>query len=58
LDDGPPDAAVSTSVPLLCVQSPVLPSFEELVATARDDESVVCVPVRPEIVTVDPSARS
>ena len=50
----PPDAAVSTSVPVLCVHAPVVPSSPLLDVTARLAASAVCDPVSPEIVTVDP----
>ena len=54
----PPDAAVSTSVPVLWFHAPVVPSSPLLDVTARTASLVVCVPVSPEIVTVDPSDRA
>ena len=55
---GPPDAAVITSLPGVCVKLAVLPSFPDVVVTASDDVSPVIDPVRPVIVIVDPSVRS
>ena len=53
----PPDAAVSTSVPELCVQAPVVPRRLDVDVTAKLP-SAVCEPVSPVIVTVEPFARS
>ena len=52
----PPDAAVSTSVPELCVQAPVVPRRLDVDVTAKLP-SAVCEPVSPVIVTVEPAAR-
>ncbi len=57
-DTVPPDTAVSTSSPVLLVHPPVVPSSPDVDETAKDPESSVCEPVRPEIVTKDPVARS
>ena len=57
-DVGPPNAAVSTSVPELCVQEPAVPRRLDVDVTGKDDEVAVCEPVSPEIVTVEPAARS
>ena len=54
----PPDAAVSTSCPELCVQAPAVPRRLDVDVTAKDGESAVCEPVSPVIVTVEPFARS
>ena len=54
----PPDAAVSTSVPELCVQAPAVPRRLDVDVTGKDGESAVCEPVSPVIVTVEPFARS
>ncbi len=53
----PPNAAVSTSVPELCVQAPVVPRRLDVDVTGSDGESAVCEPVSPVIVTVEPFAR-
>ena len=53
-----PDAAVSTSCPLLCVHAPVVPRSPLLDVTLRLVLSDVCDPVSPEIVTVEPTAMS
>ena len=53
-----PDATVSTSVPELCVQLPSVPRRLDVDVTGKDDEVAVCEPVSPEIVTVEPAARS
>jgi len=55
---GPPDAAVKTKTPGICVHTAVAPSCPEVDVTLRDGESGVCNPVSPVIVTVDPSAKS
>jgi hypothetical protein len=57
-DTVPPDAAVSTSVPKLCVHTPVNPRRLDVDVTGKDGESAVCEPVSPVIVTVEPFARS
>ena len=57
-DTVPPDTAVSTSSPVLLVHPPVGPSGPDVDETAKDSKSSVCEPVRPEIVTKDPVARS
>jgi hypothetical protein len=55
----PPDAAVSTSRPELCVHAPVVPRRLDVDVTAKLAEfPAVCEPVSPVIVTVEPSARS
>ncbi len=54
----PPHAAVRTSVPELCVQEPAVPRRLDVDVTGKDDEVAVCEPVSPEIVTVEPAARS
>ena len=54
----PPDAAVSTSDPLFCVHVPAVPRSPLLDVTLRLPSLEVCDPVSPEIVTVDPLARS
>ncbi len=56
-DAVPLDAAVSTSVPELCVQAPVAPRRLDVDMTGKDGESAVCEPVSPVIVTVEPFAR-
>ncbi len=56
----PPDAAVSTSCPELCVHAPVVPRRLDVDATAKlaeYTEFAVCEPVSPVIVTVEPFAR-
>jgi hypothetical protein len=53
----PPDAAVSTSCPELCVHVPVVPRRLDVDVTVKLAESVVCEPVRPVIVTVEPVSR-
>jgi len=53
----PPDAAVSTSSPVLRFHAPDVPKKLDVDVTARACESGVCEPVSPAIVTVDPSAR-
>jgi hypothetical protein len=52
----PPDAAVSTSVPELCVQAPAVPRRLDVDVIAKLAVSV-CEPVSPVIVTVEPFAR-
>mmetsp|Transcript_56032 Transcript_56032/g.131973 ORF Transcript_56032/g.131973 Transcript_56032/m.131973 type:complete len:234 (-) Transcript_56032:144-845(-) len=49
---------VSTSVPVLCVQTPAVPSSPDVVDTVSAPVSAVCDPVSPVTVTVDPDARS
>ena len=53
----PPDAAVSTSWSRMLVHIPVVPRMLDVDVTAKVSESVVCEPVRPVIVTVDPTSR-
>ncbi len=53
----PPNAAVSTSCPELCVHAPVVPRRLDVDATAKLAEFAVCEPVSPVIVTVEPVAR-
>ena len=53
----PPDAAVSTSCPELCVHTPVVPRRLDVDVTAKLAEVAVCEPVSPMIVTVEPVAR-
>ena len=53
----PPDAAVSTSSPVLWFHTPVVPRRLDVDVTAKTCESSVCEPVSPVIVTVDPTAR-
>ena len=53
----PPDPAVSTSSPELCVHEPVVPRRLDVDVTDKDDELTVCEPVSPVIVTVEPFAR-
>ena len=54
----PPDAAVSTSCPELCVHAPVVPRRLDVDVTAKLAEfPAVCEPVSPVIVTVEPVAR-
>jgi hypothetical protein len=55
-DKGPPNAAVSTSCPVLCVQSPAAPRRLDVEVTVKLS-SAVCEPVSPVIVTVEPFAR-
>jgi hypothetical protein len=55
-DVGPPNAAVSTSCPVLCVHAPVVPRRLDVDVTAKLS-SAVCEPVSPVIVTVEPAAR-
>ena len=57
-DTVPPDAAVSSSVPELCVQAPAVPRRLDVDVTGKDGEVAVCEPVSPVIVTVEPFARS
>jgi hypothetical protein len=52
----PPDAAVSTSVPELCVQAPAAPRRLNVEVTAKLP-SAVCEPVSPVIVTVELVSR-
>jgi hypothetical protein len=52
----PPDTAVSTSCPELCVQSPAAPRRLDVEVTATLP-SAVCEPVSPVIVTVEPSNK-
>ena len=52
----PPDAAVSTSCPELCVQAPAAPRRLHVEVTAKLPPAV-CEPSSPVIVTVEPSAR-
>ena len=56
-DNVPPDAAVSTSDPLLCVHVPAVPSKPPDDSTRKFTLSAVCDPVSPEIVTVDPLGK-
>jgi hypothetical protein len=56
-DVSPPNAVVSTSCPVLCVQSPAAPRRLDVEVTAKLS-SAVCEPVSPVIVTVEPAARS
>ena len=56
-DTVPPDAAVSTSVPELCVHTPVVPRRLDVDVTCKLGEVAVCEPVSPVIVTVEPFAR-
>ena len=56
-DTVPPDSAVSTSVPELFVQAPAVPRRLDIDVTSKLP-SVVCEPVSPAIVTVEPAARS
>jgi hypothetical protein len=56
-DTVPPDAAVSTSRPELCVQEPAVPRRLDVDVTGNASEDAVCEPVSPVIVTVEPSAR-
>ena len=53
----PPDPAVITSSPELCVHEPVVPRRLDVDVTVKLDTSAVCEPVSPVIVTVEPSAR-
>jgi hypothetical protein len=53
----PPDAAVSTSCPELCVHAPVVPRRLDVDVTAKLAEVAVCEPVSPVIVTVESVAR-
>ena len=55
-DTVPPDAAVSTSVPELCVQAPAVPRRLDVDVIAKLAVSV-CEPVSPVIVTVEPFVR-
>ena len=57
-DTVPPDAAVSTSVPELCVHEPAVPRRLGVDVTGNVSEVAVCEPVSPVIVTVEPAARS
>ena len=57
-DTVPPAAVVSTSCPELCVQTPRVPKRSNVDVTCSVDVSNVCDPVSPEMVTVDPLARS
>ena len=54
----PPFAAVSTSVPELCVHEPAVPRRLGVDVTGNVSEVAVCEPVSPVIVTVEPAARS
>lgn len=54
--DTVPDA-VSTSFPLLFVQTPACPKQLDVELTAKVAVSAVCEPVRPKIVTVDPDPK-
>jgi hypothetical protein len=51
------EPAVSTSCPVFCVQLPVVPNRLRVDVTEREDVDVVCEPVSPVIVTVDPLPR-
>jgi hypothetical protein len=51
-----PDA-VSTSFPLLFVQTPACPKQLDVELTAKVAVSAVCEPVSPKIVTVDPDPK-
>ena len=54
----PPDAAVNTSCPELCVHAPVVPRRLDVDVTAKLAEiPAVSEPVSPVIVTVEPVAR-
>ncbi len=53
----PPDAAVSTSCPELCVHAPVVPRRLDVDVTAKFRSPAVCEPVSPVIVTVEYVAR-
>jgi len=53
----PPDAAVSTSFPKLCVHAPTIPRRLDVDVTVNLAVFNVCEPVSPVIVTVDPVAR-
>ena len=55
-DVSPPDAAVSTSCPELCVQAPAAPRRLDVEVTGKLP-SAVCEPVSPVIVTVEPVSR-
>ena len=57
-DTVPLDAAVSTSVPELCVHTLVVHRTLDVDVTGKDDEAAVCEPVNPGIVTVESSGRS
>jgi hypothetical protein len=57
-DTVPPDAAVSTNCPELCIHALVAPRRLDVDVTGKDGESAVCEPVSPVIVTVEPFARS
>ena len=54
----PPEAAVKISSPELCVHTPVSPRRLDVVWTDKDVVPTVAAPVSPDIVTVDPVARS
>ena len=56
-DTVPPDTAVSTSVPELCVHTPVVPRRLDVDVTCKLGEAAVCEPVSPVIVTVESSGR-
>ena len=56
-DAVPPDAAVSTSCPVDCVQSPLVPNRLDVEVTDKLALVAVCEPVSPVMVTVDPVAR-
>jgi hypothetical protein len=53
----PPDTAVRTSCPELCVHAPVVPRRLDVDVTAKLAEFAVCEPVSPVIVTVEYVAR-
>jgi hypothetical protein len=53
----PPDAAVRTSCPELCVHAPVVPRRLDVDVTAKFRSPAVCEPVSPVIVTVEYVAR-
>ena len=57
-DAVPPDAAVNTSCPDVCVHAPLVPNRSDVEDTVKLAASAVCDPVSPVIVTVDPVARS
>ena len=54
----PPDAAVSTSSPELLLHVPAVPRRSNVDKIGKLGESAVCESVSPDIVTVDPGARS
>jgi hypothetical protein len=56
-DTVPPDAAVNTSCPVVCVHAPLVPNRLSVETTVKLLPGV-CDPVSPVIVTVDPSGRS